>query len=199
MHKHTELRDSVVHGQGIFVTKPIQEGEVVWFDETCACPVERDLIPVSLLQSLEPAKAEECVHFAYQVSESMLYCFNWREGGYAEEEARTGSDFINHSCDPSIIFHGNAGTQIAARDLAPGDEVTYDYATSETIDWPWQGEGMHCRCGSKLCRGLVRHDDWRRPDLQERYGRKGFLPFIWEMIEDERRPHELQFSRSKDG
>jgi hypothetical protein len=29
---------------------------------------------------------------------------------------------------------------------------------------------MPCRCGSTLCRGRVTGTDWRRPDLQRRYG-----------------------------
>jgi uncharacterized protein len=29
---------------------------------------------------------------------------------------------------------------------------------------------MTCLCGSPLCRGVVAGDDWRRPELRERYG-----------------------------
>lgn len=29
---------------------------------------------------------------------------------------------------------------------------------------------MNCRCGSLSCRGVVTGQDWRRADLQEKYG-----------------------------
>ena len=71
----------------------------------------------------------------------------------------------NHSCDPAL-WHTDAFTLAARRDLAPGDEVTVDYAT-QTAEAAFE---MACRCGSALCRGRVTGADWRRPELQERYG-----------------------------
>lgn len=187
MHNHIELRSSPLHGTGLFVIKPIRAGEVVWYDEKCAYPGMDQLIPISFIMDLEPSVAQEVVHFAYQVSETMMWAEKGFEEGASREASSDASDYTNHSCDPTTIFYGNAGTMIAARDLEPGDEITYDYATSETIHWPWEGDGMTCKCGSKLCRGTIRHDDWRRPELHERYGRKGFVPFIWDMIERERK------------
>jgi hypothetical protein len=32
------------------------------------------------------------------------------------------------------------------------------------------GETMECGCGTASCRGLVNGQDWRRADLQRRYG-----------------------------
>jgi hypothetical protein len=29
---------------------------------------------------------------------------------------------------------------------------------------------MECACGADLCRGTVTGDDWRRPELRQRYG-----------------------------
>ena len=51
------------------------------------------------------------------------------------------------------------------RDIAIGDELTNDYATS--TDAP-EFE-MACSCGSLQCRGVITGNDWRRPDLRERY------------------------------
>jgi hypothetical protein len=45
-------------------------------------------------------------------------------------------------------------------------EVTDDYAT-RTGDPRFT---MECACGADLCRGTVTGDDWRRPELRERYG-----------------------------
>jgi hypothetical protein len=71
----------------------------------------------------------------------------------------------NHSCDPNLWW-ADAYTLIARRPLAPGEEVTSDYGTSTgTADFE-----MTCSCGSSLCRGVITGEDWRRPELQARYG-----------------------------
>ncbi|HKR70499.1 MAG TPA: hypothetical protein VJT16_16795 [Streptosporangiaceae bacterium] len=54
----------------------------------------------------------------------------------------------------------------ARRDLAAGEELTNDYATS-TAEPDF---AMECSCGSPLCRASITGDDWRRTDLRERYG-----------------------------
>ena len=73
--------------------------------------------------------------------------------------------FGNHSCDPAL-WHADAYTLTARRDIDNGDEVTVDYGT-QTAEPDFT---MDCRCGSALCRGTVTGDDWRRPELQQRYG-----------------------------
>jgi uncharacterized protein len=72
-------------------------------------------------------------------------------------------DFINHSCDPNVGFKGKLKL-IAMRDIFPGEEITFDYAMSESSDFE-----MYCKCGSPLCRRKVTGEDWKRTDLQERY------------------------------
>ena len=73
--------------------------------------------------------------------------------------------FGNHSCDPNI-WHADAFTLVARRGIAANEEIALDYATQ--ADWP--GVLFACTCGSALCRGVVRGDDWRLPELRERYG-----------------------------
>jgi uncharacterized protein len=36
---------------------------------------------------------------------------------------------------------------------------------------------MACNCGSPHCRRIVTNEDWRRPDVQERYAGH-FSPFL---------------------
>jgi hypothetical protein len=40
-----------------------------------------------------------------------------------------------------------------------------------------------CRCGTALCRGQVTGQDWRRPELQERY-RGYFSPYLQQRIDN---------------
>jgi hypothetical protein len=72
--------------------------------------------------------------------------------------------FINHSCEPNVGFGGNI-VLVAMRDIAAGEELTTDYALFDDYD----GE-MECRCGRAACRGTIGGRDWRRPELQRRYG-----------------------------
>ena len=84
-----------------------------------------------------------------------------------DDAARYG----NHSCDPSLWLADEV-TLVTRRPVEAGEELTVDYATMTVA--PWQ---MECRCGSSSCRGVITGDDWRRPDLQERYSGR-FSPFI---------------------
>lgn len=72
--------------------------------------------------------------------------------------------FLNHSCEPNVGFAGNI-VLVAMRDIAVGEELTTDYALFDDYD----GE-MECRCGTAWCRRVISGRDWRRPELQERYG-----------------------------
>lgn len=86
--------------------------------------------------------------------------------------------FDNHSCDPNLWVR-DARTIVARRDIARDEELTVDYALF-TVTSSWVME-CPCRCGSPLCRHSITGDDWRRPELQERY-RDHFSPFINERI-----------------
>lgn len=76
---------------------------------------------------------------------------------------------VNHSCDPNLWCTA-PGRFEARRDLEPGEELTYDYATV-LADPQFL---LRCRCDTYRCRQLVTGDDWRIPQLQQRYaGRWG--------------------------
>lgn len=81
----------------------------------------------------------------------------------------------NHSCDPNL-WHLGPFTLAARRDIEADEELTVDYATHSGGDWT-----MECRCGSPLCRGRVTGLDWRRADLQARYGAH-WAPMLATMI-----------------
>jgi SET domain len=68
---------------------------------------------------------------------------------------------LNHSCDPDTWFCGEV--LVTRREVAAGEELTYDYATGAT------GFTLVCHCGTYRCRQLVAGDDWQIPQLQRRY------------------------------
>ena len=67
----------------------------------------------------------------------------------------------------------------AWRDIQAGEEITTDLAYCEAspnyLIEP-------CNCGSRLCRGRMTGNDWRIPELQQRY-RGYFTPHIERLIE----------------
>ncbi|MFD5316374.1 SET domain-containing protein-lysine N-methyltransferase, partial [Streptomyces sp. NPDC127098] len=79
----------------------------------------------------------------------------------------------NHSCEPNL-WHADAFTLVARRDIAVGEELTSDYATHTGVD----GWAMDCRCGSRRCRGRVTGRDWRLPALRAAYGRHWIPPLL---------------------
>lgn len=73
--------------------------------------------------------------------------------------------YMNHSCDPNVGCSGDLKTLVAMRDIGEGEEAVMDYAMTDESAW-WN---MACECGSALCRGRVTGQDWKLPELQERY------------------------------
>jgi hypothetical protein len=70
----------------------------------------------------------------------------------------------NHSCDPTM-WHVDRLAIATRHHVAAGEELTIDYATQSGLT----GWSMTCACGTASCRGVVTAEDWRRPELQERY------------------------------
>jgi hypothetical protein len=60
-------------------------------------------------------------------------------------------DFINHSCEPNVGFDPSGQYFVALRDLTKGEEVFFDYSTSEDE----AGWSVPCSCGSVQCRGTI--------------------------------------------
>ena len=66
--------------------------------------------------------------------------------------------FINHSCAPNCeAINDKQRIYIEAiRDIAEGDELTYDYAYERdgTEDEEWENLYV-CKCGAPTCRGTI--------------------------------------------
>jgi hypothetical protein len=64
--------------------------------------------------------------------------------------------WFNHSCEPNteVFSRWDADARtirawwVAVRDIAPGDEITYDYSFVADVAEP-------CACGAASCRGLI--------------------------------------------
>ena len=146
----TIVKESRIHGRGLFARQPIAKGEIVaikggYILAASTLPeVERRLgpaeIPVADGFFIAPLNELE------------------REGAMI---------FTNHSCDPNIGVQGQI-VFVAMREIEAGEELTHDWATTD--DDTYQ---MTCNCGTVNCRGIITGQDWRRSDLQERY--RGYM------------------------
>jgi len=63
---------------------------------------------------------------------------------------------FNHSSEPNAAMRGESEL-FAHRDIAPGEEITYDYSLTvlpNPVTWFWR---MPCNCGAESCRGVVKN------------------------------------------
>ncbi|MBM3764097.1 MAG: SET domain-containing protein [Acidobacteria bacterium] len=105
----TELRSSPLHGLGCFSARAIARGEVVWrFDEGLDVVVE-----ASALDSLPHTTREFLKVYGYALDGAIVLC-----GDHARH--------MNHSADPNVIEIDD-GSNVAARDIAAGEELTCNY------------------------------------------------------------------------
>jgi uncharacterized protein len=159
-----EERVSSIEGLGCFATRSIQAGEVVerW---------EGQRVPLAELKRIE---AEGKYHSSIAMDEETCLLLNVIAPSPQEGLAEgSGVGGFNHSCDANLWL-ADAVTVVARREIAQGEELTFDYAlASDDADYSL----APCHCGSPACRGTVRGDDWRLPEVQDRY-RDHFSPFI---------------------
>jgi SET domain-containing protein len=111
-------------------------------------------------------------HFCYQVHHDPVLLY-----GPVETDQISDGDFFNHSCSPNAGFQTSIHL-VAMRDIAPGEEVTFDYAMCMTNDFG----NMECECGSTNCRGYISGNDWKIQSLQRAY-RGYFQPYIENLIQ----------------
>lgn len=152
LHKAVTVRGSAIEGRGLFATEWIPEGAIIWERD----PNERHY-HISEIRTWPQEKQKEFFSCTYQVGPDLYYGMD----GSGPDDA----DFMNHSCDPNTWFT-NDTIMTARRDIQPGEEITYDYVTSE-IRETFQ---LNCRCGSSQCRKIVNRNNLLEfPELRLRY------------------------------
>ena len=162
-----QLEARVSHtGSGIFAVRAVSRGDVliVWTGRICTA--EQTL---SLMSTADK-------HYILQVG----------DGFYQTplQALREPADWTNHSCSPNAGFGLQSPVCLSAmRDIAAGEEVTFDYGMCETDERLW--EPMECQCGSEQCRRWITANDWKRPELWQRYA--GFFsPHVQRRIDQYR-------------
>jgi hypothetical protein len=136
---------SSIHGQGLFAVAPIAKGEIV-------CIKGGYIFNRHILQAMPDWYRAAAI----QVTENLFI------GPRYEDERQGSMIFSHHSCEPIVGVQGQV-VFVAMRDIATGEEVTHDWATTD------DEYTMACQCGSVQCRQVITGQDWQRPELQQNY------------------------------
>jgi SET domain-containing protein len=136
--RRTEVRESGVHGRGVYATQFISKGARII--EYAGQRVSWDSAPND---------------------ENNPHTFNFGlDNGEVINPEIGGNDarWINHSCDPNCeaIEEDDRIFIYAMRDIGPGEELFYDYALEidESITEESKRE-FACHCRSSHCRGTM--------------------------------------------
>jgi uncharacterized protein len=142
----TEVRESPIHGRGLFAKQAIARGEIV-------AAKGGHVLTRAAWTAVEPTLGPAEI----QISEDLVIAL------VSGAERHGAMLYSNHSCDPNLAIQGQI-VLVAMREIAPGEELTHDWATTDDGDYE-----MACRCGSPRCRHVITGKDWTKPELQEKY------------------------------
>lgn len=141
-----EKRASRIEGLGLFAKEAIAKDEIVVVKGGYILTRDqRDRIGMDLGPS------------EIQIAETLFI------GPTTPAEREGGMMHLNHSCEPNLGLQGQI-VYVAMRDIAAGEELTFDYAMTDD-----ESCEMKCRCGSGNCRGTITGHDWRKKEIQEKY------------------------------
>jgi hypothetical protein len=138
-----EVRNSPVHGRGVFAVAPIKKG-------------------TRILEYLGDRVSHEAADKRYEDhDENDNHTFLFIVDKHTVIDAGVGGNdarFINHQCKgncESVIENRRVFID-ATRDIAPGQELGYDYEIGREKDDPPNVDEIYaCRCGSPQCRGTM--------------------------------------------
>lgn len=153
-------KKSSISGHGLFAVKPIRKGEIVAIKGG-------HIIHKSTLKKLEKMIGASDIQLSDEFFLAPL----------SKKEHDRVMMFLNHSCDPNVGVGGQI-MYVAMRNIKRREELTLDYAMID--DAPIK---MKCGCGTRNCRGVITGRDWKRKDLQKKYG-DYFAWFILQKIKN---------------
>jgi len=144
------------NGKGIFACERIEQGEQVLVRGG-------EVMPRQVFDRLHPTLRSISV----QIEEDLFLVPRTIGPG----------EMVYHSCNPNAGLVGQIAL-VALRDVEPGEEICFDYAMSDGSDY----DEFECGCGQPNCRRRITGNDWRIPQLQERY-RGHFSPYLQRRID----------------
>lgn len=143
----TEVRESKIHGRGLFATADIAKDEIVAVKGGHI--IDRKTLREKITPVFGPVEI--------QIDDDLYIA------PVTKEEREFSMLYSNHSCDPNLGVRGEI-TFASMRDIRAGEELTHDWAMTDDDIY-----SIECNCGASNCRKILTGKDWQRPDLQKRY------------------------------
>ena len=145
--KPYSVRNSGIHGRGVFATKKISKGTVI---------IEYKGLRTSWDDAMErpDSDPDDSAH---------TFLFQLDDGRVIDARVRgNAARWINHSCDPNCAtFEDDDGRVFieARRKIRPGEELSYDYRLQIEGRLSKRERSQYtCRCGAGKCRGSLLDD-----------------------------------------
>lgn len=141
--RKTEVRQSSVHGKGVFAKRDLHKGELIF-------EYKGELITWEEALRRHPHDPSQPNHtFYFHIDDGHVI-----DGGRKGNSAR----WINHSCRPNCEAEqdGQRVFVYARKAIPAGRELFYDYGL--ILDEPYTKalkKEFACHCGSKHCRGTM--------------------------------------------
>jgi SET domain-containing protein len=143
----TEVRESNIHGRGLFAAADIAKDEIVAVKGGHI--VDRKTLRAKITPRLGPVEI--------QIDDDLFIA------PITDKERKLSMLYSNHSCAANLGMRGEI-TFVAMRDIRAGEELTHDWATTDDDDY-----SVECKCGAANCRRILTGKDWQLPELQKRY------------------------------
>lgn len=137
------VRDSMIHGKGVFATRKIPA-------DTCVIEYIGERITADTAAERGSYNPDNPYHtFYFSLEDGWMI-----DGGVNGNDAR----WINHACEPNCEAREEDGRVFiyALRDIRRGEELNYDYGLIvEERHTPTIKRAYGCRCGAHSCRSTM--------------------------------------------
>lgn len=141
--RRIQVRRSGIHGKGVFALQDITAGDTI-------IEYQGEIITWEQAQARHPHDPANPNHtFFFHINETRV--IDGLVGG-------NSSRWINHSCDGNCEADEVDGRIFikALRDIAPGEELNYDYGLILDERYTQKLKAEHpCWCGAQSCRGTL--------------------------------------------
>lgn len=135
LHPNIIKKKSKVSGYGLFATKDIPQGTVIWKYGNVRIYTKEQY------SNFSERYKRILRRFCYEdVNGTLVYCID-------------DSKYFNHSCDPNIMSL-NSEKDITIKDVIEDEELTYDYGYWY-LKW---NDPFLCKCDSKNCRHIIKRE-----------------------------------------
>ncbi|MFX1569105.1 MAG: SET domain-containing protein [Promethearchaeota archaeon] len=130
INEYSEVKQSDIHGLGLFAKKKIPKGTKFWY----ARP--QDVLIISRDQFLILDSANTSTSMKDFMHYLLTYSFYERDQD-ALIFCLDNAKFVNHSFNPNsgASEDGNGFSSVALKDILPGEEITEDYSKYTLCSW----------------------------------------------------------------